>query len=157
MGEKLLKAAWVAEAVRLALKGWSTRRIGAKLGRHHSTVADALNVEFERVRPSEEDVCRRRSVLGEQLEEQIASWRPRSLKGDKDAAAVLVRFKDRYAKLWGLDAPVKTELSGAEGGPLVINVSSLDDEQLRIAASDDAGDAPGVEGSGSGGTGEEES
>lgn len=147
------KAAWVAEAVRLSIRGWSLRRIGLKFGLHHSTVAEALDAEFERVRPQEAEVQRRREVLSEQIEEQIAAWRPRSRKGDKDAALALSRFWDRYAKLWGLDAPTKTEHTGADGAPIVINVSSLDDEQLRIAAADDAGDEDGASGGRSGGAG----
>ncbi len=60
---------------------------------------------------------------------------------------------ERWAKLDGLDAPTRNEHTGAEGGPLVINVSSLNDEQLRLGA-DDSSDAPGVAGGVQGGTGE---
>lgn len=154
-GEKIAHADWTAKAIGLALKGWSTRRIGKKLGLHHSTVADALNAEFERVRPSEEEVSRRRTILGVQLEEQIASWRPRSLGGDKDAALVLVRFKDRYAKLYGLDAPTRTELSGEGGGPVVFNLNGITNEQLSaVLAATDQGDESGASGSSTGGAGE---
>lgn len=156
-GEKIAHADWTAKAVRLAIKGWSTRRIGKHLGLHHSTVADALNAEFDRVRPSEEEVARRRAIMGVQLEEQIAAWRPRSLDGDKDAAMVLVRFKDRYAKLYGLDAPTRTELSGEGGGPVVFNLNGITNEQLSaVLAATDTGDEGGAAGSGTGGTGEAE-
>lgn len=155
-GEKIAHAEWTARAVRLALKGWSTRRIGKHLGLHHSTVADALNAEFDRVRPSEDEVSRRRAIMGVQLEEQIASWRPRSLAGDKDAAAALVRFKDRYAKLYGLDAPTRAEVTGRDGGPIAFDLSNLSDEQVdRLAAGDASvlvsGGDPDAQSSGPGG------
>lgn len=146
-GEKIVKATWVAQAVKLATEGWSTRRIGAKVNRHHATVAEALNAEFARVRPSEEDVARRRVLVSEQLEEQIARWRPRSLKGDKDAALALARFLDRYAKLYGLDAPSRSEVSGKDGAPIVFDLTGMSSEQLSQLASglaeDDAADEGG--------------
>lgn len=140
LGEKIVKATWVAEAITLAVRGWSTRRIGKRLNRHHSTVAEALNAEFARVRPSEEDVQRRRQLLGEQLEEQIAKWRRRANTGDKDSAMALARFYDRYAKLYGLDAPSRTEHTGKDGAPIAsmaFDMSKLTDAQIdRLLAGD---------------------
>jgi hypothetical protein len=134
-GEKIVKATWVDQAVTLAIKGWSTRRIAKKVNRHHSTVAEALNAEFERVRPSESDVHRYRGVMGEQLDEQIAAWCPRSLKGDKDAALAVVRFQDRKAKLYGLDAAVRNEHTGANGGPMLnMDLDTLSEQQLEAFA-----------------------
>lgn len=144
----LAHAEWVAKAVAWRLEWRSYRWIARQLNLHHSTVQEAIEAEFDRVRPSPEKVSALRSLLGEQLEEQMASWRPRSLDGDHNAATALARFQDRYAKLWGLDAPTKTEVTGGDGAPIILNVSGLDDEQLRIAASDDAGDADGPAGSG---------
>lgn len=156
-GEKIVKATWVDQAVALAIKGWSTRRIAAKVRRHHSTVADALNGEFERIRPSEADVHRLRGVMGEQLDVQIAAWAPRSIKGDKDAAIALVRFQDRKSKLFGLDAPTRNEHTGADGAPIVIDTTgmSIDDVARLLAATE-----PGAEGDAAGaaetGPGEED-
>lgn len=144
------KAEWTAKAVRLRIKGWSLRRIGRHLGLDHTTVRDALVAEFERVRPSLEEVATMRAVQREQIDRQLSSWIPRSLQGNKDAALVVARFMDRAAKLDGLDAPTRTEHSGEGGGPIVLNVTSLDDEQLRIAAADDSVDADGATRGGAG-------
>lgn len=140
------KAEWVAEAVRLSNKGWSYRRIGARVSRHWTTVEEALKAEFERVRAPAEEVALRRARLSEMVERQIASWHPRSLAGDKDAAVAANRFFERYAKLWGLDAPARSEVTGSEGGPVVFTFAEqFPDEQLRaFAAADDAGDAGGT-------------
>lgn len=157
LGKQIRRGTWVAEAVKLALKGWSCRRIGVKVKRHHSVVADALNEEFARVRPSEDDVRRRRDILGEQLEEQIASWLPRSLKGDKDAAMALARLVDRFAKLYGLDAPTRTEHTGKDGSPIVFDLTGMSSEQLQQLAAgladDDAADEGGAAEADPGGVG----
>lgn len=73
-GEKIVRATWIVKAVELAIQGNSARRIGKVLGKHHSTVARALNEEFERTRPAAEDIERMRAVQNEQLDEQIAMW-----------------------------------------------------------------------------------
>lgn len=141
IGEQIQHAAWVTDAVRLALKGWTARRIAKKLGLHHSTVCDALNDELGRVKPSAEEINRRRAQLGEQLDEQIAKWRTLSLKGDADAAFALAKFFDRFAKLWGVDAPAKSELTGKDGAPLLDSSAhdQLLDRLTRLAAASGAG------------------
>ena len=151
-GERLQHAMWVEEAVRLALKHWSARRIAKKLGLHHSTVAEALAKELASHKLDPEQVSAYRNLQRETIFRLLSKWEPRA-RTDRDAALVHLKYLERWAKLDGLDAPTRNELSGAAGAPLVINVSSLDDEQLRIAA-DDAGDASGAEGSGEGGAGE---
>lgn len=104
-GKQIERAMWTAEAVRLACMGWSYRRIAAKVGKHWTSVAKTLQDEFERVRPTPEEVATRRALLSEQLEEQMQRWRVRALSGDTQSAQVLVRLYERYTKLWGADAP----------------------------------------------------
>lgn len=153
IGERLGHAVWVEEAVRLALKHWSARRIARHLGLHHSTVAEALAKELASHKLNPEQVEAFRNIQRETIFRLLSKWEPKA-RTEKDAALVHLKYLERWAKLDGLDAPTRNEHTGAEGGPLVINVSSLDDDQLRLAAADDSGDAPGVEGSGSSGAGE---
>jgi hypothetical protein len=39
---------------------------------------------------------------------------------DKDDLATALRAESERAKLWGLNAPTQTEITGADGGPIVI-------------------------------------
>lgn len=146
-GEKLERAEWIDLAVRLAKKGWSTRRIGAhpKVQRHHSTVADALNAEIDARRPTDEDIKRLREFKNERYEEQIAFWRKKSLAGDKDAASVLAKYEGLHSKLNGLDAPTSVSF----------DVSKMNDDDLRSLVSGASGAAEGSSPEGTASTGGE--
>lgn len=61
------------------------------------------------------------NVIGEQL--------------DMRAMDTVLRLMDRRAKLNGLDAPVKNELSGPDGGPLALSNASPEELAALIAAS----------------------
>jgi hypothetical protein len=141
-GQRIERASWVADAVRLSIKGWSLRRIATHVDRDHTTVAEALAKEFERVRPKGEELETLRNIQREQIQRQLSSWIPRSIRGCKDAGLVVFRFLERAAKLDGLDAPAKKEVTGADGAPL-LDLSGLSDEQIDriIARSGDAGSA----------------
>lgn len=153
-GEKVAHAEWVARAIKRSIGGWSLRRIAAAEGLHHSTVAEALATEFKRVRPVAEEVEQLRDIQRAQIQGLLGVWIPKARKGDKDAALVAHKYLERAAKLDGLDAPMRNEHTGTGGAPIVINVSNLDDEQLRLGAADDSGDESGVEGGVPFGTGE---
>jgi len=148
-GARIQRATWVAQAVELAIKGWSYRRIAARVGKGKSAVAEALHQEFERVRPRPEEVETLRNIQREQLQRQLASWVPRSLRGNKDAALVVARFLDRAAKLDGLDAPDRAEHTGKDGGPIVtanFDLSRLSDEQIDRLADGDISIVAGASG-----------
>ena len=143
-GEKIVRAAWIAKAVDLAIQGYSTRRIGKLLGKHHGTIAKALNEEFERTRPAAEDIERLRAVSNEQLDEQIAMWTALAcapmpeldvdglepldaarvisagealFRRKVESAKILVPFHKRKAELNGLDAPTQSVQLTAEMTP----------------------------------------
>lgn len=154
-GQRIERSTWVADAVRLSIKGWSLRRIAEHVDRDHTTVAEALAKEFERVRPKGEELETLRNIQREQIQRQLSSWLPRSLRGCKDAGLVVFRFLERAAKLDGLDAPAKKEVTGADGAPL-LDLSGITNEQLDgIIAR--VGDAGGPVGSGEAREGEAES
>jgi hypothetical protein len=50
----------------------------------------------------------------------LAMW-PRAREGDAKAASVLVRVSARRAALCGLDSAQRVELSGGQGGPIVVS------------------------------------
>jgi hypothetical protein len=166
-GEQIVKADWVRRAVRLAIRGWSLRRIAERVDRHHTTVAEALDKEFERVRPSTKELetaqnLHREKLLRreERLNHLIAAHWP-SAKTDVERAKVVVdaekgldRVHHSLARLDGYDAPKRSELSGYGGSPIQFVCNGLTDDQLERLASIDAGDAAGAAGRGESGTGE---
>jgi hypothetical protein len=178
-GEQIQRAEWVAEAVRLAVKGLSVRKIGLLVGKSHTAVCEALREQFEARQPDPKEVELARAMKRERLHRQLDAWVPRSLNmkpqvvidgfgqkviiraPDKDAAMVVAKFEELLARLEGTDAPKRTELSGPGGGPVPIrNYSALTDEQLaRLAAGEPLEDEPGAApegapgGEGEGGTG----
>jgi hypothetical protein len=58
-------------------------------------------------------------------------WR-RVQSGDEKAVDRVLRIMERRARLLGLDAPRRQELSGPDGKPLAFDLSMLTDEELRI-------------------------
>ena len=145
IGEQIERAKWVAKAVRLAGNGWSSRRIGRHLGLHHSTVHEALTEEYQRARPSLDEIEAARELHRDKLlsresrlnELSRAYW-PRAKGGDLEAAKVVVdadkgldRVHASLARLDGLDAPKRTEVTGRDGSPVPLGLGSLTDEQLE--------------------------
>lgn len=71
-------------------------------------------------------------------ERMCATFLPLALAGDEKAAAVVLKVMDAEAKVHGLYAASKTELTGAGGGPLQsvtatnFDLSKLSDEDLRL-------------------------
>jgi hypothetical protein len=53
---------------------------------------------------------------------------------DLKAVETVLKLIDRHAKLNGLDTPVRTELSGVDGGPLALSNASPDELAALIAA-----------------------
>lgn len=79
-----------------------------------------------------------RELLALELERLDALWLAMWAKargGDVQAGGVLVRVSARRAALCGLDEPVRTELTGAYGGPVIVGpdpepYASVSDEEL---------------------------
>jgi hypothetical protein len=59
-----------------------------------------------------------RAVESERLYKMIGySWKA-AQQGDQRSIANIVRISESLRRLWGLDAPERKELTGADGGPL---------------------------------------
>jgi hypothetical protein len=61
----------------------------------------------------------------------LVLWR-RVQAGDEKAVDRVLRIMERRARLLGLDAPRRQELSGPDGKPLAFDLSMLTDEELKI-------------------------
>jgi hypothetical protein len=73
-----------------------------------------------------------KNLLQLDLERLDAMWGIHYLNaqgGDVQALAACMKIMERRAKMLGLDAPAKAEVTGANGGP--IEYSALTDEQLE--------------------------
>src|SRR5262245_31284835 len=125
IGEQLTHAEWVEKAVNLALRHWSARRIAKHLKLHHSTVSEALAKELASRRLDPEQVEAYRNVQRETIFKLLSRWEPKALAGDKDAAMVHHRYLERWSKLDGLDAPDRSELTGRDGAPILLDTSGL--------------------------------
>lgn len=161
-GEKIARAEWTARAVKLSLKGWSLRRIGALVGVSHEAVRRSLREEFERVRPDVEEIEALRAHHGEKLERRearlnrlVGAYWVKAKGGDTEAAKVVLdaekgldRVHVSQARLMGLDAPARSEVSGKDGAPIVFDLTGMSSEQLKQLASglaeDDASDEGGA-------------
>ena len=118
---------WRDRAIRLAAQGFTIREIAKRVDRSPSLVHTAVTEALKAV--PVEAVEAIRSKRAEGLARQIRIWDRSARRGDRDAAEVLVKLQAREAKLLGLDAPEKREMS-----------LTVSDEQLaaRLAALADA-------------------
>lgn len=103
-------------------------------------------------------VEQRRAESDERMHRLLAEFMPvatnkkKALDGRLAAADRVVKIDRELRQLHGLDAPTRTEYTGADGAPIVFTFAeAFPDEQLRaLATADDPGDAAGAAGSGPG-------
>lgn len=165
-----------ARAVDLYRQGWSLRKVAAELGYAgpagaHKAIRSAIqkvpSASVNELRTELEEHARlwneRASAMHEVLEPK---WKKGDLEAMAEARALDAEARKRdehLAKLHGVYAPTKSEVTGKDGAPIIsIDLSKLSDEQLeRILAGnieDFAGIAPGGDLAGSAnGAGAEES
>ncbi len=62
----------------------------------------------------------------ERLDALLMGMYPQARKGNQGAVDRCLRIMERRAKLLGLDAPTKAELSGKDGAPLVVAIGGID-------------------------------
>ena len=104
------------------LRGWSVRQIAAHLGIDKSAVQRDLTEVLERtIANADEYANQERECSLARIDGAIKALAPRIERGESDAIHCLVRLEDRRAKLLGLDAPAKQELSGPGGAPVSID------------------------------------
>lgn len=111
--------------MRLRVQGFSFSDIADRLGYNSTQAAyDAVKRALDRTEREPADALR--TLESERLDQLWQRAYLLALNGDLAAAATAMKIMERRAKLLGLDAPAKTELSGANGVPLtppVFNIS----------------------------------
>lgn len=128
-----------AGAWELRKAGKSYRQIGRALGvsecqAHrdvHRTLSELAAKEFETARYV-------RDLELHRLDDMLDSLWPSVKGGDATSVNSALKISERRAKLLGLDAAAKTELTGADGGPLAIaqqvDLTKISDHDLATLA-----------------------
>lgn len=111
------------QALQLRLSGASYPTIAQALGVSVSVAYKDVQRELESVKAQHDG--ERESLLSLELERidrmMRAHW-PQAIQGHQGATDRVLKLMERRARLLGLDAPVKGELSGPGGGPMTFRV-----------------------------------
>jgi hypothetical protein len=114
----------INQGIRLRKAGLTYDQIAAQLNWHsrqaaHAAITGALAAERR------ESVDELRVVEDLRLDDMLRAIYAEALKGGFGAIDRVLKIMERRSKLWGLDAPVRTEVSGPEGGPLVFDHANV--------------------------------
>ena len=127
------------------LGGASIRQISRAIGVSHTTVRRDINARLEASASQCPATAKYRQLQREQLNHLLRTWWPRA-REDLGALDRVLKILEREAKLLGLDAPAKQEITGSDGGPVQIarpdlSELSLDDlDALRTLARGESGE-----------------
>jgi len=118
-----------AHALELRKRGMSYRQIGQELGVSRNTAHKYVTAELDELRAETRASAEQlRDLELERLDQYLARLQPKIEDGDEKAIATALRVQERRAKLTGLDAPQRTEVT--IGGESVI-------DRLREVVGDD--------------------
>jgi hypothetical protein len=103
---------------------------------------DVSKALVERTTVLDENTDELRQLMVERLERLFFTvYRAAIRNGDYQAVDRAVRIIERSSRLLGLDRPIRTELSGPDGGAVQVETASLNElERLISLAGDDAGE-----------------
>jgi len=128
-----------AKALELRKSGASYRQIGEALGvtmqRAHQLVMDELD-RLAQLRLGNADELRRLEL--ERLEMGALAIVTKVKQGNVECVKVWVRISESRRKLLGLDAPIKLEATGPDGGPIelaAVDLRGLSTDELRTLRS----------------------
>jgi len=125
---------------KLRISGWSIRDIAAHIGCSIGTVHGDLSAVLERTQDAANDATKReRAVSLARLDVATKGIWPEVETGGVEAVDRLVKLEQRRARLLGLDAPARQEISGPGGGAVPIEArsaleSKLDELRKRLTA-----------------------
>lgn len=109
------------KAIQLRVEGWSYREIADELKVSVSTAfGDVESVVERNKQEANENSEKARRIALHRIDVAVRGLMPKVKDGDARAAEVMAKLEERRAKLIGLDAPEKRELTGADGGPLAV-------------------------------------
>jgi hypothetical protein len=120
------------KALELRRAGANYDEIARQLGLAKSTVHAMVHSAMREItrEPAEE----LRNLELQRLDAMMMGLWPNARKGDATAVTAVLRVMERRAKLLGLDAVVKHELTGPDGGPLRADVLNVHAQLLQKIA-----------------------
>lgn len=124
-------------ALDLRTQGHTFDQIGAALGITKQAAHELVERELAQVTAESKRFAT--TILDEELERcrfVLRSMAPKVAKGDPKAAQAFLRAEERIAKLLGIDAPTRAEVSGPNGTPIAHEIASTTPDALhaRLAA-----------------------
>jgi hypothetical protein len=131
--KKLTAAERKAAALELRKSGATFEQIAATLGCSISYAHKAVTKALDRMVREPADALRKLEL--ERLDSMLFGLWRRAKGGETGAVDRVIKLMERRARLLGLDAPERRELSGPGGGPVPllssdIDLSKLNSEQL---------------------------
>jgi hypothetical protein len=118
-GKKEAAAERRVNAFDLRKAGASYRAIGRALGVSEAQAHRDVHLTLDELASRErESALQVREIELERLDEMLRALWPAVRRGDTSSISTALRVAERRARLLGLDAPVKQELTGANGGPV---------------------------------------
>lgn len=107
---KLRAAQRRLEAIQLRRDGLSFTEIGSRLGISRQMANRIVRRELQNLQAlSLQEADLLRTLEADRLDLLLKSFMPKAREGDHKAADVVLKVIDRRAKLFGLDAPTRTE------------------------------------------------
>lgn len=121
-----------AEVLNLYKSGMSYTDIATKLGQNKSMIAKWIQAELLELRDQTElDAQAIRDVELQRLDRMMQGLWPSATKGKVASVLGVCKLMERRAKLLGLDAPTKTELTGALIAVTPSEAAKMTDEDLK--------------------------
>lgn len=117
--EAIKRSEDLKKALDLRLSGYSTRQIGALIGRAPSWVVTAIE-QYNRENPSESAEAYRIVITERQQALIQTHWENRH---DPKSADIIIKCDNLIANVTGAKAPERSEISGPGGGPLALTAT----------------------------------
>ena len=129
------------KAFQLRRGGASYREIAEALQVSHQTAANDVAAILKQVNARTQDVALEyRTMQLARLDAMLMGVWGKASKGELGAVSMVIKIEERRARLLGLDAPARQEISGPEGGPIEIAPVDYRQSLARLAPSEDDGD-----------------
>lgn len=120
-------------ALEFRKQGLTYRRIGLNLG---ITEDGAWRAVMRGLRHIREEIAETApEVLDlelQRLDDMFVGHYKKAKEGDARSTDICLRIMERRARYLGLDAAIRQELTGADGGPVQVDLSTLTDEELAL-------------------------
>ena len=114
------------EALKYRKLGMSYQQIADRMDMSLAGAYKAVKRAIARITKEADDVAEEvRAIELQRLDELTLTYQPRAMKGDEKAAKLVIQVMDRRAKLLGIDAPSKQEISG-DISPVIVRFPECD-------------------------------